>query len=195
MLTCTKLSTISYNTDKFLQTQLNELLFAHKIRFWCYIMHMPEEAELKEHKHLLIYPDERIDTRELDDWFIEKDPNNEKPLRCIDWNHTKNPLDWFLYGLHDPIYCAEKFKEVKKFVYGKGDFNYSDDDIFERYFFMAFHEFDFWATSKYKKMLDNGITPTDMVKNGYVSFKEMVNFHYFCKSLAMDSYSNNTAIE
>lgn len=121
MLRSCKISTISYNTDKFIESVLNELKDARKIRFWMYINHLPEEAEAHKHKHLLLSPDERIETRELDDLFCEDDPNNELPLKCIDWNVSSNICDWILYVLHDPLYCAEKHKELKKYVYKKED--------------------------------------------------------------------------
>lgn len=187
MVTAIKLSTISYLSDKKTEEVLNELLVARKIRFWCYINHLPEEDEKKEHKHQIVFPDEQLDTRDLDDMFIEKDPKHpDKPFRCIDWKKSSNMCDWILYGIHDPIYCAEKHGEIKKFCYASSDFHCSDIDIFDHYFYMSYHEFDFWKKSKYMELLRKGLTPKDLVTKGYVSMKEMVNFHYFCKSLAMD---------
>lgn len=192
MLRSCKISTISYNTDNFLTNRLEELKSARKIRFWFWIDHLPEADELKKHKHLLICPDERIDTRELDDFFIEDDPDNDLPLKTIDWNVTSNILDWILYAVHEPLYCAEKHKELKKYTYDKHNIITSDQDILDNYFYMAYHEYNFWKNSKFIKLLNDGHTPYDLVKNGYVSMSEMVNFHYFCKNLAFDGYTNNT---
>lgn len=192
MLRSVKISTISYNTDKWLENVLNELISGKKIRFYMWINHAPEESELSYHKHLMLCPDEKIETRELDDKLEEPDPNNVLPLKCIDWNVTSNILDWILYAVHDPIYCAEKHKELKKFTYTKDDIHCNDQRILDNYFYMAYHEFSFWKNSKFIKLLNAGNTPQDLVKNGYVAMSEMVNFHYFCKNLALDGYTNNT---
>lgn len=192
MLRSVKISTISYNTDKFLTMQLDSLVSCRKIRFYMFINHLAEAAELSNHKHLLVVPDERIDTRDLDDIFKEPDPDNILPLDCKDWNVTSNILDWILYAVHDPLYCAEKHKELKQYTYTKEDIHCNDKKILENYYYMAYHEFSFWKNSKFIKLLNNGHTPQDLVKNGYVSMSEMVNFHYFCKNLALDGYTNNT---
>lgn len=192
MLRSVKISTISYNTDKFITMQLDGLVSSRKIRFYMFINHLAEAAELSNHKHLLIVPDEKIDTRDLDDLFKEPDPNNDLPLDCKDWNVTSNILDWILYAVHDPLYCAEKHKELKMYTYNKEDIHCNDKQILENYYYMAYHEFSFWKNSKFIKLLNNGHTPQDLVKNGYVSMSEMVNFHYFCKNLALDGYTNNT---
>lgn len=195
MLRSVLISTISYNTDKFLDHVLNELVQARKIRFYMYINHAPEKEELEFHKHLLVCPDERIETRDLDDKLQEPDPNNVLPLKCINWEVTHNILDWILYGVHDPVYCAEKHKELKQYTYTKEDIHCNDKKILDTYFYKSYHEFSFWKNSKFIKLLNNGATPQDLVKKGYVSMSEMVNFYYFCRNLALDGYTNNTYSE
>lgn len=181
MLTSTILSNISYNTDIFLEKQLNELLKGHQISFWCYIKHQPEDQELKEHKHLLIIPDTRIDTVALDDHFLEPDPNNDLPLKCMLWTKTKCIYDWFLYGVHDSVYCKLKYAEDKKIHYTVKDFVFSNLDIFNDFWFKSYHEYDFWKSTKYRKFIEMGWSCKDIVKRGYVDLNEMVNFHYFAK--------------
>lgn len=153
-----------------------------------YINHLPEEDEKKYHKHLVIMPDERIETRNLDDMFKEDDPNNTEPLGCINWDVTSNMSDWILYAVHEPLYVAEKHKELKKYIYKKEDIKTSDPLILDNEYYKAYHEFSFWKNSKFLKLLNKGFTPQDLVKNGYVAMSEMVNFHYFCKNLALDGY-------
>lgn len=187
MLTQIDLSNISYNTDEFLVRQLNELLSDKQIRFWAYITHAPEDDELeyhkeihhKEHKHIYLMTDTRIDTVNLDDMFIEPDSTNEKPLKCIDWHKTSNKYDWFLYGVHDPVYLKLKYAEDKKYHYKKEDFVVSDKIIFNNIWYGAYHEYDFWKSSKYLKFVSEGWTAKDIVKSGYVDLKDMSNFHYF----------------
>ena len=79
MLRSVKISTISYNTDKWLNNVLNELVDSRQIRYYMWINHAPEEDELSYHKHLVVCPDERIDTRNLDDKLEEPDPDNVFP--------------------------------------------------------------------------------------------------------------------
>ena len=187
MLTSTNLSNISYNTDEFLQRQLNSLLSDHQIRFWAYITHCPEpdeeqyhaEMHFKEHKHIFLLVDTRLDTVHLDDHFCEVDPTNELPLKCMDWHKTSSVPDWFLYGVHDPVYVKLKYKEDKKYHYKKSDFVYSDKAIFENWWYKSYHVFDFWSSEKYKKFIEEGWTAKDIIKGGYVEFKDMSNFHYF----------------
>lgn len=181
MLTGVHLSNISYNTEDFLKRQLNELLHTKQITFWCYINHNMEPGEDKDHIHLFFIPNHRLDTDNLDERFFEPDPNNELPLKCMLWFPVKSDYDWFLYNVHDSTYLKIKYAEDKKYHYKKEDFVYSDKDIFNRFWFQSYHEYDFWKSTKYRKFIDSGMSCKQIVKNGYVDLKEMVNFHYFAK--------------
>lgn len=185
MLRSIILGNISYNTKEFLVDRLNELFESKKIRFWCAIFHKAESGELKDHWHIFIIPDERIETRELDDFFIETVPNSE-PLKCMMWTPVTSKYEWFLYCVHDKNYLLMTFKQDKKFHYKKEDFIFSDKNIFEDFWFSAYNEFDFWKESKYKDLFESGISPSKMVKNGYVPMRDMIQFHYFMKSLSSD---------
>ena len=180
MLTSCILSNISYNSEEFLTRQLNSLLTGKQISFWCYIKHHKEEEELKDHIHLLMIPDTRLDTVNLDSHFIEPVPNN-LPLKCMLWHKVSCIYDWFLYAVHDPVYLKLKYAEDKKIHYDKLEFVTSDKDIFQDFWFKSFHEYSFWKSTKYLKFLNDGIGCREMVKKGYVDLNEMVNFHYFAK--------------
>ena len=181
MLTSVHLSNISYNSEDFLKRVLNEKLHKHQISFWCYIKHQKEEEENKDHIHLFFIPDTRLDTVNLDEDFVEPVQGEELPLKCMLWFKVSSDFDWFLYNVHDPVYLKLKYAEDKKIHYKKEDFVYSDKDIFERFWFQAYHEYDFWKSTKYRKFIDSGMSCKDIVKSGYVDLKEMVNFHYFAK--------------
>ena len=174
------LSNISYNSYDFLKKHLELLRKAKKIRWWCIIFHKKEDEELKDHFHIVIIPDQRLETSDLDDEFIEIVPDN-LPLKCMIWTNTKSIYDWILYGIHDPIYLKLKYAEDKKRHYSFDDLESSDPDILSDFFYKAYHEFDFWKSEKYKKFLADGMSCKDMVKNGYVEFKDMTNFAYFTK--------------
>lgn len=194
MLTSVHLSNISYNTDSFLVHQLNELFHSKKIRFWCYIHHKKEQEELKDHIHLYIIPDQRLETSELDDFFIEPISDN-LPLKCMLWtpaivSERKFSFDWLLYSIHDSAYLKLKYSEDKKIHYRKEDFVYSDKDIFENFFFAAYHEFNFWKTIKYKDMIQKGVSPYDLARNGYIELKDMINFKYFAEFISSGGDTN-----
>ena len=183
MLTSLKLSNISYNTDTFLVSKLNDLKKAKKISFWAYIKHAAESNELKDHKHLFIIPDTRIETSDLDDYFLEPDPNNEKPLACKLWTKVISTYDWFLYCIHDSVYLKLKYGEDKKIHYLKKDFITSDEEVLEDFLYRSYHEYDFWKGIKFKYLLDSGLTPQDIISNGYVDLKEMCGFHHMVQML------------
>ena len=193
MLTSCVLSNISYNTEEFLKHQLNELLAGHQIKFWCYIKHKKEDEELKDHIHLIIFPDTQINTIKLDDHFAETVKDN-KPLKCMLWTKVlgdSGVFHWFLYCVHDPVYLKLKYAEDKKIHYRQSDFVYSDLDIFANWYFRSYHEFDFWKSTKYRKFIDAGMSCKEIVKSGYVDLKEMVNFAYFSKIVEFNNFDNS----
>lgn len=127
MKTTKPLATISYNSEPFLALKLDELYKARKIQFYAFIKHQPEEDEKKAHFHVYVEPSSKIDTNDLKDVFIEKDPNgSNKPLKTLNWGKS-DFSNWFWYSMHDPRYLASKF-ESRKYSYHVEDFISSDDD-------------------------------------------------------------------
>lgn len=109
MRTSKPFSTISYNSDKYITSKLNDLVKAGKISFWCAIRHKPESDEKKEHLHVYINPSCMFQTDDLKSYLAEVDlehPN--QPLTCITARPSKTFDDWFLYSLHDKRYLASK---------------------------------------------------------------------------------------
>ena len=140
-------STISYNTDKFLNQKLEELEKRRAISFWCWIDHYAEDDELKRHKHLFIIPNGQIDTDMVKKELEEIDLTNPlgKPLGCQLMRSSKFD-DWYLYGIHDTAYLATK-GQSRKHHYQESDMHPSCRD--------SLHELvctiDF---SKYRKTQD-----------------------------------------
>lgn len=124
MRTSKPFSTISYNTDTFLQAQLNDLVKRNIIDFWCYVNHKKEIDENKDHKHLFIIPSSIIDTKNLEQHFIEPDLTNMLPLKCMPFQ-SSNFSDWFLYSKHDAGYLLSKGQK-REFHYAESDFICSD---------------------------------------------------------------------
>ena len=112
MATQKPLSTISYNTESFLKEKLESLYKAHIIQSFQYIKHKGEDGD-KEHIHLRLEPNKRIDPMDLAEKFIELDPNNVKPLCCRPFRPSKEE-DWILYAVHDKDYLSLKYKGGEK---------------------------------------------------------------------------------
>lgn len=130
MKTIKPITTITYNTDKFLNLKLKELIKAGKIDFYFYVRHYGEEERLpngkkkkdKDHIHLYIRPACRFEMSDLPELLKEKDPNNpEKPLTCLPCNKCNSDYDAYMYFIHDKGYLISKGMTRQHF--------YSYDDV------------------------------------------------------------------
>lgn len=101
------MSTISYNSEPFLIEKLDDWLKAHIIMSYQYICHKGEDGD-KDHIHLRIEPNKRIDPMDLMEQLKEYVPNNPKPLGCRPFRPSKEE-DWFLYAVHDEDYLKIKY--------------------------------------------------------------------------------------
>lgn len=134
MITTKSITTISYNTEEYLKDKLNELVKNEKIIFYCYIKHFAEEDIKKDHIHLFIEPNGKLDTLQLREYFQELDLNNLNmpPLGCLPFQRTDNKYfgDWYLYVLHDIDYLIEKNLD-RQYHYKEEDFITNDIEYLE----------------------------------------------------------------
>lgn len=107
MATQKPISTISYNTESFLIEKLQSLFDAHIIQAWQFIAHKGEDGD-KDHVHLRIEPNKRIDPMDLTEMFKEYEKGKDKPLGVRPWRPSKEE-DWFLYVVHDSDYLSLKY--------------------------------------------------------------------------------------
>lgn len=107
MATQRPISTISYNTESFLLEKLQSLYDAHIIQAWQYIKHKGEDGD-KDHIHLRIEPNKRIDAMDLTEIFKEYEKGKDKPLGVRPWRNSKEE-DWYMYSVHDSEYLALKY--------------------------------------------------------------------------------------
>lgn len=167
MRTSKMISSISYNSIEFLKFKLNELIKRHDIVFYCFIHHLPESDELKEHIHLFIEPNTTIDTMSIQEFLQEFDPNHKKPLGCISFVKSQ-PDDFILYTQHYPPYLAFK-NQSRECIYQKSDFVFSDEDTFESLYHHAFYESDFAQRFVVLNMLnDKNVAPHELVLSGHI---------------------------
>lgn len=107
MATQKPISTISYNTEAFLKEKLEEWVKAHIIQAYCYICHKGEDGD-KDHIHLRIEPNKKLDPMDLTEKLQEFQIGKDKPLGVRTWRPSKEE-DWFLYAVHDKHYLQIKY--------------------------------------------------------------------------------------
>lgn len=171
MLTAKPISTISYNSQQFLMYTLKNLTDAKILQFWAFVPHKGEydstlDIQDKDHIHLYLEPNRRIDTVDLLDNFIEVDPNNTLPLKCIVFRSSVF-ADWLLYNLHDHDYLVTKF-ETKQYTYSLQDFFVSDKDTFQQMVFDVYHSSDTTLLPKLTNALQSGNTFQSLAQSGHI---------------------------
>lgn len=121
MATQKPISTISYNTEGFLKEKLEALYEAHVIQAYMYIKHKGEDGD-KDHIHLRVEPNKRIDPMNLMDDLKEYEAGNKKPLGVRPFRPSSEE-DWILYAVHDLDYLALKYGHDKD---GKLEYKWED---------------------------------------------------------------------
>lgn len=111
MATQKPISTISYNTEAFLKEKLFEWFDAHIIQAFQYICHKGEDGD-KDHIHVRIEPNKKLDPMELTSSLQEFPLGSSKPLGVRPWRPSKEE-DWFLYVVHDDQYLRIKYSSDK----------------------------------------------------------------------------------
>lgn len=122
-LTAKPISTISYNTEQFIERKLEQLYKAKIIVDYRWIKHFGEDGD-KDHIHLIMFPNKRVDTGELQEEFKEVVPSEEKPLGVLPIRTSKED-HWLMYVLHDEDYL----KAHKSDNDGDGKIPYDITDI------------------------------------------------------------------
>ena len=107
MATQKPISTISYNTPAFLKEKLDAWMNAHIIQAYQFIQHKGEDGD-KDHIHVRIEPNRRIDPMDLQVELREFVMGKDKPLGCRPFRPSKEE-DWFLYAVHDAEYLKLKY--------------------------------------------------------------------------------------
>lgn len=107
MATQKPISTISYNTEAFLVEKLNAWVDAHIIQAYQYICHKGEDGD-KDHIHLRVEPNKKLDPMDLSDSLREFVQGEELPRGCRPWRPSKEE-DWYLYVVHNEEYLKLKY--------------------------------------------------------------------------------------
>lgn len=187
MKTRRPISTISYNTDGFLEHILNLYIRERKISFWTYINHVPDKEVGKNHKHIYIQPDKPIETQDLSYALEEPCLDNPIPLKCMPWRFSKFD-DWYLYSCHDKYYCMFKGLERNTF-YSLEDFISNDDD----YLNILVHSIDTSAYSGYNDLIAafyEGETFGKLINQGKIPLNRVVQYATVWRELSKDWWND-----
>lgn len=166
MATQNPISTISYNSESFLIEKLQILYDAHIIQAWQYIVHKGEDGD-KDHIHLRIEPNKRIDAMDLTEKFKEFEKGKDKPLGVRPWRNSKEE-DWYLYSVHDSDYLSLKYgggDRGEKLPYDWKDIKTSPDYDLETAWIRA-KASQKHSTVNIATSIQNGQKPVDLLMQG-----------------------------
>lgn len=166
MATQKPISTISYNSEAFLRERLDDWVDQHIIQAYQYIFHKGEDGD-KDHIHLRIEPNKKLDPMDLSEALKEYVIDNPKPLGCRPWRPSKEE-DWFLYAVHDPDYLKLKYQggeKGEKLPYQWQDIKASDSYDVEVAFIRAKASLNH-STPQMATRLRSGADPINLIMQG-----------------------------
>lgn len=132
MKTSKPLSTVSYNTPRYLIFKLEQLRKSKVLSKWYVMPHAPEddEAGKKYHMHVFVQSNNKVDPDDLRAQFIEPVAGDiTRPRKCMPFVPS-DFSNWCMYVLHDPAYLASK-GQSRRYRYGFKDFLVFDADVFD----------------------------------------------------------------
>ena len=180
MKTIKPVSTVTWNTDYFLINKLNELVDDHIILFWFYVKHCAESDEKKEHIHLYIEPDSRIDTNDLRSQFEElppKDSENKDIIRPLPFTVSKFDTA-YLYFTHNKLY-------LDSHGYSKQFYNYTDivtsDEylLHEKVALIDYYKLEGGKANQVKQAVLCGVSFEDMCLSGMIPVQQIKQYQLF----------------
>lgn len=167
MKTSKLFSTISWNTETYLRGTIDRLVSSGKIEWAHWIYHSPETGEKKEHYHIVIQPNGRVDTVAILNEFVELVSGEELPRRCLPAQSTKSINDWLLYAVHDAQYLSLK-GEYGKTAYSVDDVKTTDPDLLAQHWSEREIIAGDVITKRLKAALENGLSFERACFEGFV---------------------------
>lgn len=166
MATQKPISTISYNTEPFLRDKLEAWRKAHIIQAYMYICHKGEDGD-KDHIHLRIEPNKKLDPMDLQEELREFQIGKNKPLGCRPFRPSKEE-DWYLYVVHDADYLKLKYgggEKGEKLPYKWQDIKVSEDYDSEIAFIRAKAKLEHTSVNMASRM-QKGDSPLNLILEG-----------------------------
>lgn len=188
MATSKPISTISYNTEPFLKEQLDNWLKEHVIMNYMYICHKGEDGD-KDHIHLRIEPNKKLDVMDLMEKLNEYQIGKEKPLGVRPFRPSKEE-DWICYAVHDADYLKTKYNEEKgeKLPYKWQDIKAPENYDVETAFIRAKAKLE-RTTANVVKRIKSGESGTNIIETGVNPFQ----YNAIMKALHTTDYQNMAA--
>ena len=166
MATSKPISTISYNTVDFLQEKLEEWHHAHIIQSYTYICHKGEDGD-KDHIHLRIEPNKKLDPMNLTEQLKEYVYGEDKPRGVRPWRPSKEE-DWILYAIHQERYLKLKYgggEKGEKLPYKWEDIKHDDNLDMEISYIRAMQYLEHSQANIILK-LQEGKSPSKLIEEG-----------------------------
>lgn len=166
MATQKPISTISYNSELFLKEKLDAWLAAHIIQNYMYIKHKGEDGD-KDHIHLRVEPNKKLDPMDLQEELNEFVLGNKKPLGCRPFRPSFEE-DWILYAVHDKDYLRLKYgggEKGEKLPYNWEDIVCPENYDMEIAFIRARSKMEH-TTANLANRLKSGDNPLSMIMSG-----------------------------
>ena len=185
MRTARPFSTISYNSESYLKSRLDELVNRRVLDFYAFIEHIAEEDEEKNHFHLYMEPSSIIQTDTITDYLKEDDEKHpDKPLGCIHCKSSKFG-DWYMYACHDKAYLMSK-GQTRKHHYVQEQFVVSD----MLYFREEIHCIDrskYVGMERIREAVEDGVDFRYMVKMGQIPVQLIKQYEYAYECMSSNS--------
>lgn len=166
MATQKPISTISYNTETFLKEKLDSWVDAHIIQAYMYIVHIGEDGD-KDHIHVRVEPNKKLDPMDLSDALKEYVGFEDKPRKCRPWRPSVEE-DWFLYAVHDEQYLKIKYgggDKGEKIPYKWQDIKASEYYDIQTAWIRAKAKLEHTSVNMATRM-QNGENPIDLIMQG-----------------------------
>lgn len=184
MATQKPISTISYNTEAFLKEKLEAWLSAHIIQAFQYIKHKGEDGD-KDHIHVRIEPNKKLDPMDLQEALREYQQGNDKPLGCRPFRPSKEE-DWILYAVHDEQYLKLKYgggEKGEKIPYKWQDIQVPEYYDIEVAFIRAKAHLEHTSVNMATR-LQNGDNPLELIMQG----ENVYTVNAIMRALSMTDY-------
>ena len=182
MRTSKSISTISYNSEGFLQNKFDEWKRQGLIEFAMWIRHEPEEDEKKAHYHVFLKPARLVQTVDLENDSHELDPNNiDKPFKMISFRVSKES-DWLLYAIHEPSYLLEKGLQ-RQFVYSFEDVQSTCNDTLNDIISHCNDDRNGRIEYRLVQMIKQGLTWDEIVLSGFIPLRYITGAQIMYKAL------------
>lgn len=185
MATQKPISTISYNSEQFLKEKLEQWIKAHIIQSYMYICHKGEDGD-KDHIHLRIEPNKKLDQMDLTEQLQEYQMGQKKPLGIRPWRPSKEE-DWILYAVHDEQYLKLKYaggEKGEKLPYKWQDVRVPDNYDMETAFIRA-KQFMEHTSQNMAVKLQNGEDPMQLIMKG----ENVYTVNAVMRALASNDYN------